>query len=946
MPERGWKLAAPPRLLTWLLLASVLLVALFLRTYELDRFPPGPFGDEAAATILAAEVANGRSAPIFIQAYTGHEVLFYYLAAPIMRLLGATVWALRLTAALVGVTTVMLAYGLARELFDDESVIESHWLGLFVAALMATAFWHVSVSRYGYRANTLPMMQSLMLLALWRGLRRQSSKWIVAAGVFCGLIAYTYLSSRIVPAALAIVLPMLLIAERKRWRSRLKQLAVVALVALAVFAPLGLFFLTHPDAFATRMTQVSILAEGGAWQPVLVRNVRRALELFTLRGDPQWRFGIPNLPVFQGPLALAFYLGLGVVVVRMLRPSHALDRARYALVIVWPLVMMIPTILSDPVEVPHSLRAIGMLPWIFIVPALGLVAAISLIRRLRAANPRVMTALAAILLAITLGGSAVNTFQNYFVRWGPEPRLYYDNNQDIADMARYLDSLPDDGRSLYVSALDYRHPTVAALSRRYDQIKWMQGNELFVFSPGPATYAWPHFSMPDDFWLARFFPPELRLAQGLGPDGAPAYIVYVRDQPPVISPAHSLSATFGGVIQAIGYDVLRDRPSGGKTDMAVYWRVLRKPDRGDYSEFITMQDAGGMPWAQGGSFAYPSEQWAPGEIIAERVRIQTEDGTPPGSYWLKLGWWSAPTGQRLSALDEQARFAGTTVTIGPITVTQRIRPLDLNAIPISHHLGKDFGGLTLLGFDEWPVSVRQGEPEFVTLYWQARNVPLPDRQVTLQMRGGDQHAMVLSRGGPAHGQYPTSLWTAGEFVADRLALHIPRDAPPGTYTLEAQVDDFPTQPLGQFEVQAIARDWMQPAVSHPMSITLGSQIALSGYDVKRSASNVKPQEVALTLYWQALREMDESYTVFVHLMDGNRVVRAQQDSPPVNGTYPTTLWQPGEFITDLHVISLPPDLPPGDYVLEVGMYLAETGARLAVAGNQDYITLGTVSITR
>jgi hypothetical protein len=560
-------------------------------------------------------------------------------------------------------------------------------------------------------------------------------------------------------------------------------------------------------------------------------------------------------------------------------------------------------------------------------------------------NERAMTVLVTIACVITLSGSAIATFQNYFIRWGPEPRLYYENNQDIADMARFLDTLPDDGRPFYVGAQDYRHPTVAAVSRSYARIKWTQGSELFAFAPGPAIYAWPHFSIPDDWWLARFFPAQSRVKQGLGPDGDVAYIVHALDRAPVISLTHPLSATFGGVIQAIGYDVLRDRPSGGRTDVAVYWRILRKPDRGDYSEFFTLTDAWDMTWGQGGSFAYPSEQWEPGEIITERVRVQTDDGTPPNNaYSIHLGWWSSSTGQRLPVTDAQGRFAGTTITVGPITVTRRIRPLDVNAVNISRRLNKDFGGLTLLGYDQWPASLRQGETEFITLYWQARAAGLPDRQVTLQLRTADQRVTVLSRGGPVHGTYPTSQWTAEEFVADRLALRIPPATPPGTYTLEAQVDDIPVQPLGRFDVQAIARNWTPPMTAHPMSATLGSQIALVGYDVKYQMSNVKYQTVELVLHWQALRETSEGYTVFVHLVDGNGAVRAQKDDMPMSGTYPTTLWQPGEFVSDAYTLSLPPDLPPGEYTLEAGMYLAETGARLPVAGDDDRIVLTKMEI--
>ena len=82
--------------------------------------------------------------------------------------------------------------------------------------------------------------------------------------------------------------------------------------------------------------------------------------------------------------------------------------------------------------------------------------------------------------------------------------------------------------------------------------------------------------------------------------------------------------------------------------------------------------------------------------------------------------------------------------------------------------------------------------------------------------------------------------------------------------------------------------------------------------------------------------------MFVHVVDASGAVRAQKDNAPMNGTYPTTLWQPGEFVRDTYTLSLPPDLPPGDYALDVGLYLADTGARLPVAGDGDHVMLTTV----
>ncbi len=947
-PVSEWRLPAPSRRLTWILLSALTLIALFLRIYDLGRVPPGPFFDEAAATLLAGQVANGHAFSVFIPNYTGHEVLYYYLTIPLVKLFGVAVLALRLTSALVGVATVLLAYVLGRQLFADEPTVEPEWLGLFAAALMATSFWHVSVSRYGYRAITLPLVQSLMLFALWRGLGLNRWRWIVAAGVLCGLTAYTYLSSRIVPLALAILGAAVFIADRAHWRRRLAQWGVLALVALGVFAPLGAFFAMHPGTFLERTSQVSIFSSS-AWQTSAVQNTWRVLQVFVARGDPQIQFNLDGRPLFQGVWAIVFYIGLSVVLVRLIRPSDSRSYPRYVLILTWPLVMLVPSILSDPQQIPHSLRSIGMLPLVFFVPALGCVivlGALSRVRRL--SSPRRMTLVASIAWAVLVAVSAAQTFGDYFLRWAVQPRLYYENNGDVADMARYLHSLPNDGQTLYVHMLNWHHPTVQVLMPDDDRLKWVQGDGVLVFPPGPAVYAWPRDSWPDKSWISRFFPPQTGLTRP-GPDGSPAFGVYSLASPPLISPTHPLSGTFGGIVEAIGYDVLRDRPSGGKTDVAVYWRVLRTPDRDDYATLISLHDPWGAEWGQGGMALYPSDQWTPGEIIAERIRLQTEDGTPPGSFYtLALGWWSPSTGQRLPRLDAQGQFAGLAVTAGPITVTHRIQPLDVSAVDIPNRLKAEFDGLALLGTGDWTASLRQGESAWLTLYWQARAAPLPDHTVTLQMRpvGTEGGPRTLARGAPVHGAYPTWQWQVDEFVADRLALRVPPDASPGTWALEVIMDDKAALPLARFDVQPVARNWAAPAIARPMSVTFGSQVALVGYDAQIQAPVNKPGTVTLTMYWQALGEMDTDYTVFVHWVDGSGTVRGQHDSTPVNGAYPTTLWQPGEYVADAHTLTLPSDLPPGDYGLEVGLYQVETGQRLAVAGNGDKVTLDKISVTR
>ena len=76
--------------------------------------------------------------------------------------------------------------------------------------------------------------------------------------------------------------------------------------------------------------------------------------------------------------------------------------------------------------------------------------------------------------------------------------------------------------------------------------------------------------------------------------------------------------------------------------------------------------------------------------------------------------------------------------------------------------------------------------------------------------------------------------------------------------------------------------------------------------------------------------METSYTVFTHLLDGTNQIRGQQDNPPVNGTYPTTLWVPGEIVADPYLLTVDANAVPGTHAIEVGLYVVETGQRLPV----------------
>ena len=87
------------------------------------------------------------------------------------------------------------------------------------------------------------------------------------------------------------------------------------------------------------------------------------------------------------------------------------------------------------------------------------------------------------------------------------------------------------------------------------------------------------------------------------------------------------------------------------------------------------------------------------------------------------------------------------------------------------------------------------------------------------------------------------------------------------------------------------------------------------------------------------------YTIFVHVLDGQGQLRSQADSPPMAGKYPTSVWDAGEVIEDIHTLSLPTDLPAGEYRIAIGLYDPETGERAQVVDDNGKKMGGFVSLS-
>jgi hypothetical protein len=141
-------------------------------------------------------------------------------------------------------------------------------------------------------------------------------------------------------------------------------------------------------------------------------------------------------------------------------------------------------------------------------------------------------------------------------------------------------------------------------------------------------------------------------------------------------------------------------------------------------------------------------------------------------------------------------------------------------------------------------------------------------------------------------------------------------------------------------------DWFQPAsppdsvasAMYPLSVTLGvpgeGEVRLLGWD-PLFRGEIRPGDtVGVRLYWQPTETVNEPLHSFLHLYSPDRKQSwaiVQNQNP---GRIPTTSWLSALYYVDDLALTVPPDQPPGNFALAVGL-VTEEGNRLAVEGSSD-----------
>ena len=139
-----------------------------------------------------------------------------------------------------------------------------------------------------------------------------------------------------------------------------------------------------------------------------------------------------------------------------------------------------------------------------------------------------------------------------------------------------------------------------------------------------------------------------------------------------------------------------------------------------------------------------------------------------------------------------------------------------------------------------------------------------------------------------------------------------------------------------------------PSVARPLSTRFREHIEAIGWEVLdadgRSVTTVVPRVAyRVRFVYRILKRITGTWKAFLHVDSGSK--RYNADHSPLGGSYPMSLWQPGDIVVDEVEMTLEPNFTPGECWVYFGFFQGET--RMAVtdgAAQKDRAIAGHISV--
>lgn len=379
-------------LTTKTLLIGILVLASFLRLWQLGSVPPSPDWDEAALGYNAFSILEtgkdeyGNFLPVVLRSFGDYKpALYAYLTIPFIKVLGLNVIAVRLPAALIGIVTVYLVYLLVRQLSSRRE------LALMAAFLLAVSPWHIQFSRVAFESGVGVTCNILMVLFFLKGLK--NPRMMIFSAMSGGIALYVYQSEKVFTPLLLLL--CVVIYFKKFIKLPRPALFWMVAAGCIVILPMVFYIFSHADSLSRATKTVSF-----ADQKVFLReNSMRQLQdrenkdyigrvlddrrlvyakaltaSYVAHFDPNWLFLTGDANRHHAPgMGMLYLLELPFLLLGIywLIFTSDVKKREKLLIAGWILLAPVPASLGS--DVPHSVRVMNYLPMLQILIAGGLI---------------------------------------------------------------------------------------------------------------------------------------------------------------------------------------------------------------------------------------------------------------------------------------------------------------------------------------------------------------------------------------------------------------------------------------------------------------------------------------------------------------------------------------------------------------------------------------------
>lgn len=329
--------------LEMILVAALLFVGIFIRAYHFGMIPVGIHQDEAMAAVDAKALAEygtdrfGMRYPVHFTAWESGQmsVLLSYLMVPFIKVLGFSLFSIRLPMLVVSCVGLAAMYIFARKMGGIS-------LGCIALILGCICPWHYMQSRWSLDCNIFPHIFLLGTCFLLLGLKKKGLLYV--SMVFFGLCSYCYgIANYSVPLFLLAAAVILFREKIVKVKEVIIAVAVYLIVALPEFLTMfiNMFALESIETpwftipyFPKSIRKNDILFMDFSVEQ-LMQNIADTVMVICGKGDTTISSAIADFGPIYYFTVVFFVIGLVVAFSKWKRNESKEEKVAYGILLAW-----------------------------------------------------------------------------------------------------------------------------------------------------------------------------------------------------------------------------------------------------------------------------------------------------------------------------------------------------------------------------------------------------------------------------------------------------------------------------------------------------------------------------------------------------------------------------------------------------------------------------------